>query len=298
MGATKSTDWGFQPKVWNDHIDAYYDRKLVYGAFADKDTTLQSQPGDTVTFPYFKTIGDAEEPAEDESISVDKLQDSSFSATVKEVAKAVGIKRAAIRKGGMRRERAIQAAQQGIARVHAEKVDKDLLTEMNTNGNYVTGYVATADTHVANVTNIATGKVMGFGDKHKDAVAIFLHSYHVLSLLTDTTSGFLKADANSPFFSVPGFQGSLLGMAVIEVDTLPRGADFSGKQSYYSFMIKAMPYGILQAEEMDLEDDYDILAREYVVASTQWYAVKAFHAKVSTADLRISRSLFATGVAA
>src|SRR3546814_7674467 len=57
----------------------------------------RSTRSDTL-FPYttlsdlFKAITDAEEPEEDEALTVDKLSDDSFSATVFEVGKAVGFR--------------------------------------------------------------------------------------------------------------------------------------------------------------------------------------------------------------
>ena len=40
MASTESGDFLFDPKVWSDHVRAYFDRKLVYGAFAVRDNTL------------------------------------------------------------------------------------------------------------------------------------------------------------------------------------------------------------------------------------------------------------------
>lgn len=298
MGATQSSDWGFAPKVWQDHISAYFDNKLVLGQYAVRDNTLKAAPGETVNFPYFKAIGEAEEPAQDESLSVDRLQDDSFSATVKEVGKAVGFKKKAWRTSAARQERIMSETQSQIARVHAEKVDADLLEEINDSGNYVAGFVAATTGDVCTVNNVANGKIVGFGDRQQEASVIFMHSYHLLSLLTDSTAGFLKADATNPFYQMPGYAGSLLGMAVVISDMMPRLNDISGKRVYASFMIKPNAYGIMQAEEMDMEDDYDLLAREYVVAATQWYAVKSFHAKINSNDYRICRSAFATVVSA
>lgn len=296
MGATKSSDFAFVPKVWSDHVSAYFDRKMVVGQFALRDRTLTASPGDTVNFPYFKSIGDAEEPDEDSGLSVDKLQDDSFSCTVKEVAKAVGVKKRALRKGAAARDRVFGEAQAQIAQVHAEKVDRDLISLMNTSGNYSNGFVASGTSDVAKITNIVNGKIVGFGDKHDQAVAIFMHSFCLLDLLSDSTAGFLKADAQDPFYGIAGFAGRLLGMALFTLDTMPRGTDIGGKQAYYSFMIKANPYGIMTAEEMDMEHDYDMLHREHVFAGCQYYGVTGFHQKVSSNDKRIVRSLFATSI--
>lgn len=296
MGATVKADINFEPKVWADHVSAYFDRKMVVGQYALRDSTLQAAPGETVNFPFYKKIGDAEEPAEDQGLAVDRLQDDSFSCTVKEVAKAVGVKKSALRKSADRREGIFSEIQQQIARVHAEKVDKDLITEMNTSGNYVAGFVAAAASDTAKITNIINGKIVGFGDKHDQAVAIFMHSFCLLDLLSDSTAGFLKADATDPMWGISGFAGRLLGMAVFTLDTMPRASDIGGKQVYHSFAIKANPYGIIQAEMPDMEMDYDQLHREYVFSGVQWYGVKAFHAKVSADDKRILRSTFATSI--
>ena len=130
--STLSSDFAFTPKVWQDHIDAFFRRKLVFGAFALQDNTLTAAPGETINFPFFKKIGDAEEPDEDEGVFIDKLEDDSFSATVKEVAKGVGINMKALRKSAARRERIFAEIQRQIGQVHAEKVDRDLVTEMST----------------------------------------------------------------------------------------------------------------------------------------------------------------------
>ena len=300
MGATQSSDFSFSPKVWQDHISAYFDKKLVFGAYALQDNTLTSAPGETVNFPYFKAISAAEEPSQDQGLQVDKLQDDSFSATVKEVGKAVGFKKKALRVSAARTERLFSEAQDQMARVHAEKIDSDLVTELNTSGNYVAGLVASTTSDVANINNINTARIQGFGDKADQAVAIFMHSYHFLSLLNDSTAGFLKADA-MPMASrvaVPGWMGKLLGMDVVVTDQVPRVTDISGKKAYACFIVKRNAYGFMTAENMDIERDYDILHREWVMAATQWYAVKGFHAKIASNDYRVVRSEFCTAISA
>lgn len=298
MPATQSSDFVMEPKVWNDHISAFFRDKLTMGVMAAQDNTLKAAPGDTITMPYFKQIGACEEPGENDSLTVDRLQDDSFTATVKEVGKAVGVKKKAFRKSATSEDRIVEEINMQFARRFAEKVDSDIITEINTSGNYATGFTATTTDHKAIITNLAESKVVAFGDRAGEAEAIFMHSLHELDLLTDGTAGFLKADAADPFFRVPGFKGRLLGMAVFVTDKMPRGADVGGKKAYYSFMVKSNPYGIITAEDYLLEEDKDILARERVFAATMWYACKAFHAKVSADDVRIARNLFVTRVSA
>jgi len=282
MAATISTDFVFEPKVWKDHIRAYFDKKLVFGAIAQSDGELKGQPGETINFPYFETIGAAEEPAETASLTVDSLGDNSFNATVKEVGKAVGIKKKAFKVSAARTEKIIEEINQQLARVHAEKIDADLFTEMN----LVTSHEAvTPTTHTGkNIRALLEMKVRAFGDKHTETMAMQINSLDLMEVLTDTTAGFLKADALDPFFRVPGYQGRLLGTAVFEVDSVTAGT---------VHMHKANPYGFIVKQDMELDSDYDILAREWVFTSDEWYAVKSFHAKIDANDKKSLKGTFA-----
>lgn len=290
MTATVAADFVFAPKVWADHVMAYFDLKLVYGAFAVKDSTLVTKPGLTVDFPYFKAIGAAQEPAEDESLNVDSLADDSFSATVKEIGKAVGIKKKAFYKSAASQDQIITEAQRQIGQRMAEKVDADLLTEFSTSGNYYQGYTATASGDTMNIRNILAAKMLGLGDRADEAQVLFAHSRQVYDLMADSTSGFLKADANDPMAMVQGFMGRILGMAVVMVDTIPaNGSQIGGKDAYHAFIHTAAPYGLMVKQEPEMEQDKDILAREWVVAGTQWYAVKSFHSKIDAENKRTIR---------
>lgn len=298
MAATVSTDFVFSPKVWQDHIAAYFDKKLTLGAFAVMDDTLTRQPGETVNFPYFTAIGAAEEPAEGVDLTVDNMADDSFSATVKEVGKAVGFKDKSLRVSAAAKDRNFDEAQSQIGRVHAEKVDADLISEINTAGNFETGFTAAAEADVCNVQNLFHAKTIAFGDKADQSAVIFMHSLHYLSMVKDTTTGMLKADANDPMYNVPGFMGRLFGAAVVVTDQVPAGPTVGTKKSFECFICKPNAYGICLAEELMFEQDRDILARETIITATQWYAVKAFHAKIDTEDKRICKATFATEVAA
>jgi hypothetical protein len=280
MAATLSTDFVFAPKVWKEHVGAFFREKLVYGAIAQSDDSLVAEPGTSINFPYFKQIGAAEEPAESAALSVDNLSDDSFSATVKEVGKAVGVKKKAFKVSAARTERIVQEITSQIGRRHAEKVDADLLAEFSGGGNFTNANVGAGPT----VEKINTGKVTVFGDLHSEAIALHIHSLDMLAVMNSTTTGFLKADALDPMYRVPGFTGRLLGMAVFEVDSVGSGACYAHKMD---------PYGYIMKQDMELESDYDILNREWVFTGNQWYAVKSFHAKISAQDLKTAKITFA-----
>lgn len=282
MGATVSTDFVFEPKVWKEHVSAFFREKLVYGAIAVQDDTLTAEPGTSINFPYFKKIGAAEEPAETASLAVDNLSDDSFSATVKEVGKAVGMKKKAFKVSAARTERIITEITSQIGRVHAEKVDLDLRTEFSTVGNFIAPTLTIAG---KSVRSINEGKVLSFGDLHTDAVALHIHSLDMLEVRNDNTAGLLQADATDPMIGVAGFQGRMLGMSVFEVDTVPGGVGTS-------WIHKIDPYGFIIKQDMELESDYDILAREWVFTGNQWYAVKSFHSKIASDDLKTGKLVY------
>lgn len=296
MSATQSADFVFRPKVWKDHIRAYFDKKLVFGAIAARDESLVAAPGETVNFPYFKAIGAVEEPGEDQGLIVDKLADDSFSSTVKEVGKAVGVKKKAFIISAAKKEAIISEVQQQLARVHAEKLDLDLLTEMGTTGNYVAGYQAAAAGDTMNIRTMLEGKVVGFGDKQDQSVAIQMHSLQFMDLMKDSTAGFLKADAVDPMYGMGGFEGRFLGLALFVSDQIPRAADVGGKQTRTAFIHKMNPYGVIMKQDMELESDYDTLQREWVFTSNEWYAVKSFHAKINSLDYKTTRLVTTTSV--
>lgn len=295
MPATVAADFAFAPKVWQDHIMAYFDRKLVYGAFALRDDSLTAAPGLTQNFPYFKKIGAAETPTEDEGLLVDNLTDDSFNVTVAEVSKAVGVTKKAFKVSAARTERIINEVQEQIGRVMAEKVDADLYTAFSASS--TTGYTSAAGNSYAtmSIRVLNTGKIKAFGDKHKDSVVAFMHSLQFLDMMTDTTAGFLVANALDPMFMVEGFEGRLAGMAIISVDTVAKNTagQINSKDNYDCYVHKANAYGFMVKQEMELEHDYDILHRQWVFAGDQWYGTKSFDQTISsdfkkTALLRVN----------
>jgi N4-gp56 family major capsid protein len=286
--STQSADFNFTPKVWKDHIAAYFRKKLVFGAFALTDDTLVGEPGTTINFPYFKKIGPAENPGEDEGLVVDKLSDDSFNTTVSEVGKAVGIKKKAFKTSAARTETIIAEIQKQIGRVHAEKIDGDLVSEIYSVSpfvNYTTGFVTSSGTDKMSVRLINQARVAAFGDRFSESHVMFMHSTQYQDLMNDTTTGFLQANALDPMAMVDGFVGRLLGLAIVVTDNVPV-VTVSGHSCPQATIHKPGSYGFLTKQDMELEMDYDILQREWVFTGNQWYAVKSFHAKIASDDLK------------
>lgn len=291
MAATQSSDFVFDPKVWHDHVQAYFDKKLVYGAFAIRDKTLEAEgTGLTINFPFYNQIGECEEPGENESLTVDSLSDDSFSATVFEAGKAIGFKKKAFKKSADKVSNIISEGQRQMARVHAEKVDSKLLTEIQLSTSHKDVTPGTTPAKML-VTVLNTARITAFGDKMTDADVCFMHSFQYLDLVNDGTAGFLKMDANDPAMMVKGFMGRFLGMAIVVADSTPVITGAGADKEYGCTFHKLNSYGIMEKQEIEFDEDKDILARERIFTSNQWYAVKSFHAKVAATDLRTGRIL-------
>lgn len=299
MSATLKSDFAFNPQVASDHISAYTEKSLIMGAFAVPNNTLEQnkKAGETITMPFYKKIGAAEEPTETGVLTVDKLQDDSFQATVKEVGKAVGFKDAALIKSGDEESMTYEEATRQIGEVMAEKIDADLLTEVMLSTSHVVGFNAAVATDVCNVQNILRGKINAFGDKQVEAKVLTLHSQHIITFGVELFNKMIIKDANDPYAQVPGFMGRILDMVVIVNDQMPRLTDVAGKQVFAALAMKQNPYGYIVKKQMNVEQDRDILARENIIAATQWYAVKSYHAKIAAADKRVAVLKFATELA-
>ena len=98
MAVTKIEDM-IIPEVMADMISAKVEQKVIISKIAKVDTTLSGQPGNEVTVPQYKYIGDAEDVAEGVAMGTAKLETGSTSFTIKKAGKGVSITDEAILSG-------------------------------------------------------------------------------------------------------------------------------------------------------------------------------------------------------
>ena len=294
---TQGSSWTFDPLVWSDHTMAYFRTKLCFGALAHREETLTRQPGDTYTWPFYNTIGKFEKPTELASLTVDALTDGKFSCTVKEFGKAVAFTDTAFVQSGDHggRESILRETQRQIGTRMAEICDEEIIAVLETDKETCEGFTATQANHTMNIREINAARIHAFGDRMDEAVAIIMHSNDYVQLMNDPTQGFLKADATMPLWGTPGFVGQILGMNLIVNDQCPMDATASaalGANCYASYILKPQAYGLVTKQDMIVNTDRDILARQDIIAATSWFGVSGFHAKFSDDDLRIARCVF------
>ena len=87
------------PEVMAPMISAKIQKAIVATPFAKIDTTLQGQPGSTITVPYYKYIGDAEEVAEGVEQGTAQLTTDTDTYTVKKIVKDVELTDEAVLSG-------------------------------------------------------------------------------------------------------------------------------------------------------------------------------------------------------
>lgn len=123
MPITKIEDL-INPEVLAPMISAKIEKKLIVSKIAKIDKTLQGQPGNQITVPQYKYIGDAEDIAEGVAMGTAKLQTGSTQFTIKKAGKGVSITDEAILSGY---GDPIGESEKQLATAIANKVDNDVI---------------------------------------------------------------------------------------------------------------------------------------------------------------------------
>ncbi|KAA8371898.1 N4-gp56 family major capsid protein [Leuconostoc carnosum] len=112
------------PEVMGEMILAQLQKAIKFGAIAPIDNTLSGRPGDTVTVPRWKYIGDAQDVAEGAAINYAQMTNSTDTFTVKKAAKGVKLTDEAVLSGY---GDPIGEATRQITMAIASKLDNDTL---------------------------------------------------------------------------------------------------------------------------------------------------------------------------
>lgn len=127
MAVTKIEDL-IVPEVMADMISAKVEAKVIISKIAKVDTTLSGQPGNEVTVPQYKYIGDAEDVAEGVAMGTAKLETGSTKFTIKKAGKGVSITDEAILSGY---GDPVGEANKQLATAIANKIDNDVVDVIN-----------------------------------------------------------------------------------------------------------------------------------------------------------------------
>ena len=123
MAITKIEDM-INPEVLAPMISAKIEKKIIVSKIAKVDNTLVGQPGNEVTVPQYKYIGDAEDVAEGVAMGTAKLETGSTKFTIKKAGKGVSITDEAILSGY---GDPVGESEKQLATSIANKIDNDVV---------------------------------------------------------------------------------------------------------------------------------------------------------------------------
>lgn len=95
---TKASDI-IVPEVMANVISGKIEKKIAITPFAKIDDTLEGSPGNEITIPAYKYIGDAVDVAEGEAVDLSKLEATTTKAIIKKAMKAVALTDEAVLSG-------------------------------------------------------------------------------------------------------------------------------------------------------------------------------------------------------
>lgn len=163
------------PEVMAPMISAKIPNAIVATAFAKIDTTLQGQPGSTITIPYYKYIGDAEEVAEGVEQGTAQLTTDTDTYTVKKIVKDVELTDEAVLSGY---GNPVGETNSQLAKAIASKIDNDVMDELK-------GAQVTKDFENAISYDNVVDAIDLFNEEENVDKVMFVHPHQVSELRKD-----------------------------------------------------------------------------------------------------------------
>ncbi|MEV8055158.1 N4-gp56 family major capsid protein [Streptomyces antimycoticus] len=253
------------PDIWADMVQAKFKGALILGTLALDDNTLEGKPGDTVNFPKWTALSEAEDLTEGTPMTPEQLgTDPGNSATIKEAGKAVELtdKSRLVAFGDPYAE-----TQRQLGVLIARKIDKDLTAAAEAPG------VITVDASTAALSwNVMVSGIEKFGDEWDpdNMAGLVIHSVQRAALLRDPN--FISADKLGTGAVIPrGVIGQVGGVNIYVSDRVTKtgtGTD----TTYNALLIRRGALGLLYKRRPIVETDRDILARTTVVTTNVHYA--------------------------
>lgn len=267
MTVTKKADM-VVPDVYADMLQAEFvgQSRVLNSPATITDNTLVGQPGDTIKFPKWGTIGELDDLTEGSAMTPVAMSTSDASATIKEAGKAVEITDTA-ELTGIGSAAAEARRQFGI--LAARKVDKDLITAAQAGGADGNPYFIT-DTHTLS-WKVLLRAIGRFGDEWEpsDFAGLFVNSEQwgeiaALDAFTDASK------LGSGTVLTTGMVGAFGGVPVIVTNRLTAKT---------SLLLKRGALGALYKRAPLIEQDRDVLKRTNVLTVNVHYAVKRLNNK-------------------
>lgn len=244
------------PQVLAPIVSYEFKNAMRFTPLASIDNTLTGIAGNTLTFPAFTYIGDAQDVAEGAPIPLDKLGTSTTSATVKKAAKGTEITDEAVLSGY---GDPVGESTKQLGLSIANKVDNDILAAALTATQSV-DFVATSDMVQSALTAFATNS----DDDDSPVVAVMSPADAAAlrkAARNEGTGSEVSANA-----LVNGTKFEVLGVQIIESNKVTAGQAIFIKVNATSPAIK-----LIMKKSASVETDRNIINKTTVLTADEHY---------------------------
>lgn len=248
FGQTKAEDL-INPEVLADVISAELPQAIRFAPYAVIDDTLVGQPGDTITRPKYGYIGAAEDLVEGVPMDTTKMSMTTTKVKVKEAGKAVEISQTALITNV---DGTLTEATKQLKMAMADKVEIDYVATLNS-------ALLSFNGAPVSTTNILDA-IDVFGDEEESQLVLFInpkdYTKLVKSLFNVGGSVQETAIAKAKVAEIVG---------VNDIKKTKRVAEGKG------YLQKFGAVEIVNKKTVDVQTDYDVLARTHVLAANAHY---------------------------
>ncbi|MEO7904635.1 MAG: N4-gp56 family major capsid protein [Candidatus Saccharimonadales bacterium] len=254
MTQTKASDL-INPEVLADVIAGKIGNAIRFAPYARIDTTLEGQPGDTITRPRYAYTGPAADLVEGVPMDTSKLSMTTTQVTIKEAGKAIEVTEKAIITN---LDGTMDEAGNQILLAMADKLDIDYLATLATTALTFNG-TATSAANIIDALDV-------FDSEDDEDYVLFINNKDYTKLVKSlfTAGGETQQTALSR-----GQVSELVGVKdIVRTKRLAEGTSYLQKQGAVEIAYKKRP---------NVNTGHDILARTHVLAGNQYYTTNLYN---------------------
>ena len=250
------------PQVIADFIDEKLTDKMVFAPLATIDTLLEGRPGSTVTMPSWQYIGAASTVAENASIPLTSLTQSSVSVAIHKIAKGTEFTDEAALSGygDVAQESGVQ-----LVTAIADGLDGEMLAVLES----IASTMSSSYTSTGLTADDVNNALELFGEDIDDGARVLLVNPADATKLRKA-SDWLPASEIAADRMVRGAIGEIYGCQVIVTNRL------KGKKE--AFIVKPDALRLFLKRDTMVESDRDIVYKKTVVTADKHFAAYLYNA--------------------
>lgn len=266
QGTTKIAQL-INPEVMGHMISANLPKAIKFANILAVDTTLEGQPGNTVTVPAYDYIGSAKDVAEGAAIDLNQLTTTSKKFTIKKAGIGVKITDEAVLSGyGDPIGEAVRQLGMSIA----DKIEDDVIATLKTTTLEVTS------ANQISYEGVVNG-VDKFAEESDVPKVLFIHPEQLTQIRK--SADFIDKNKYGGDLMMTGAIGSICGVEVVVSRRVPKeGANFT------NFMVQMAPnsgegtptlpaVSLYLKRNVQVESDRDIVGKMTVITADEHYGV-------------------------